>query len=128
MSKKLLVVDDSSIIRRVVIRTLRMIMEDIADISEAANGVEALEFLKEQTVDVIFTDINMDDMDGIELINRVKSQEETQHIPIVVISTEGNQNRVEQLMQEGAVGYIKKPFTPEHVRDVLTSLEDTING
>ena len=122
MPLRLLVVDDSSIIRRVVIRTLKMVLSSIGSISEAANGVEALAILEDTEVDLILTDINMDDMGGIELISRIKADDNLKEIPIVVISTEGNENRVAQLLEQGAVGYIKKPFTPEQIRDVLSGI------
>ena len=122
MATKLLVVDDSSIIRRVIIRTLKMVLPEIDTILEAANGVEALEVLGENRVDLILTDINMDDMGGIELISRLKANEAMKDIPVVVVSTEGNETRMSQLLEQGAVGYVKKPFTPEQIRDVLSGI------
>ena len=124
MGLKLMVVDDSSIIRKVIIRTLFMIMADIEEkVLEASNGVEALEILGEQDhVDLILTDINMDDMGGIELISRLKANETMKDIPVVVVSTEGNETRMSQLLEQGAVGYVKKPFTPEQIRDVLIGI------
>jgi len=122
MATKLLVVDDSSIIRRVLIRTLKMVLPGIDNILEAANGVEALEVLGENRVDLILTDINMDDMGGIELISRLKANETMKDIPVVVVSTEGNETRMSQLLEQGAVGYVKKPFTPEQIRDVLSKI------
>ena len=122
MATKLLVVDDSSIIRRVIIRTLKMVLPEIDTILEAANGVEALEVLGENRIDLILTDINMDDMGGIELISRLKANEAMKDIPVVVVSTEGNETRMSQLLEQGAVGYVKKPFTPEQLRDVLSGI------
>jgi two-component system, chemotaxis family, chemotaxis protein CheY len=127
MPLRLLVVDDSSIIRRVVIRTLKMVLSSVGDIFEAANGVEALAILEDTKVDLILTDINMDDMGGIELISRVKAADNLKEIPIVVISTEGNENRVSQLIEQGAVGYIKKPFTPEQIRDTICEIVGATN-
>ena len=122
MAAKMLIVDDSSIIRRVLKRTVNMILPEFEDIMEASSGVEALEVLAEKKVDIILTDINMEDMGGQELIAHVKADDTLKDIPIVVISTEGNQNRVAQLLEQGAVGYIKKPFTPEKIRDSLCEM------
>jgi len=122
MPISLLIVDDSPIIRRVLIRALHMALAGIDRISEAANGVEALAILENDPIDLILTDINMDDMGGIELISHVKASEHLRDIPIVVISTEGNENRVAQLLAEGAVGYIKKPFTPEQIKDTISGI------
>ncbi len=122
MIHKILVVDDSSIIRRIIKRTMMMILSNIDEIVEASNGVEALEVLDQKKVELILTDINMENMGGIELIGRVKDNDATKDIPIVVISTEGHEKRIAQLLAEGAVGYIKKPFTPEKVRDTINDI------
>ncbi len=122
MALKLMVVDDSSIIRRVIIRTLKMVMSNIEHIFEANNGIEALEILEDEDMDLILTDINMEDMGGIELIERLKAHDNLKTIPVIVISTEGNEKRVSQLLETGAIGYIKKPFTPEQIRDAICEI------
>lgn len=126
MSFSILVVDDSEIIREVLQRTLSMTKIPFSNIFKAGNGVEALTILKDQWVDLVFTDIHMPVMGGIELIETMHSSPEYKDIPVVVISTEGSTTRIDQLKSLDIKGYLRKPFTPESIRDVLNSTLGTI--
>jgi two-component system chemotaxis response regulator CheY len=118
MALNILVVDDSSVMRSMIIRTLNMSGLLLGEISEAPNGAEALKILKEKWVDLVIADINMPVMNGEEMINRMLEDQDLKAIPIVVISTEASQARLERLVSEGA-SFIKKPFTPELIRDTV---------
>lgn len=122
MGNDILVVDDSATIRTMVKRTVRMIGLDVGEIYEASNGIEALAQLADHQVAVLLVDINMPTMNGIQLLTRMKQNDRLKDIPIVIASTEGSQERLRQLNELGVVGYVRKPFQPEQLRDVLVSL------
>ena len=119
MSKDVLIVDDSTTIRNMVKRTIRMIDLDVGELYEASNGIEALAQLADHDVGVVIVDINMPTMDGVRLLTRMKGNERLRDIPLVIASTEGSQKRIDQMMEMGASGYVRKPFQPEQLRDVL---------
>lgn len=122
MSNDVLIVDDSATLRRMVKKTMDMAGLDIGEVYEASNGIEALAQLADHPVAVMLVDINMPTMNGIQLLTRMKDNARLRHIPIVIASTEGSKERIEQLEQFGAFGYVRKPFRPEQLRDVLEPL------
>ena len=119
MAYRVLIVNDSPAMRAFVRRAIRLSGVDVADCFEAGNGREALALLASQSVNVILTDINMPEMDGEQLLERLQSEESLRSIPTVVISTDATRHRIERLTQLGACGYIAKPFLPENLREVL---------
>ena len=122
MAFKVLVVDDSLPMRSVMKKSVKASGFNVASFSEAANGTEALHALKKEWLDLVLTDYNMPDMDGLELIQEMKKDDILKAIPIVMITTEGSRRRVEEFMEKGAAGYIKKPFTPEQIRQTLNTI------
>lgn len=122
MPQDVLIVDDSTVIRQMVKRTMEMAGLDVGNIYEASNGIEALARLADHEVAVMLVDINMPTMNGIQLLSRMKQNDRLKGIPIVIVSTEGSTERIEQLEEIGAFGYIRKPFQPEQLRDVLKPL------
>jgi len=122
MCEDILIVDDSATIRAMVKRTISMIGLDVGEIHEASNGIEALAQLADHKVAVILVDINMPTMNGIQLLTRMKQNANLRDIPIVIASTEGSQKRIDQVTALGVAGYIRKPFQPEQLRDVLIPL------
>ena len=122
MGQDILIVDDSAVIRQVVKKTLDMADLDVGEVYEASNGIEALAQLRDHPVAVMLVDINMPTMNGIQLLTRIKQNDRLQHIPIVIVSTEGSKERIKELEQVGVLGYLRKPFQPEQLRDVLTPL------
>ena len=119
MAYDVLVVDDSGTMRSVIIKTIRAGGFEVGQFYEASNGNEALDVLENQWVDLVMTDYNMPDMDGLTLINEMKKDDVLKAIPVVVVTTEGSRERVQQFMEKGAADYIKKPFSPEAIRDKL---------
>ena len=117
MSIRALIVDDSSVMRKIVERSLRQAGIDSSEVFQAANGAEALSTLKENPVDLILCDINMPVMDGIEFIKQLPGIESAKNVPVVMITTEGSEAHVVQALSCGARGYIRKPFTPEQVKE-----------
>ena len=122
MAFNVLVVDDSLPMRSVIKKTLKASGFKVGQFFDASNGEEALDILKEQWLDLVLTDYNMPGMNGLELISAMKKDEVLRTIPVVVITTEGSRQRVEAFMEEGAADYIRKPFTPEEIREKLNHL------
>ena len=122
MPLDVLIVDDSAAIRKILQRVLVQADVKLGQVHEANDGVEALEKLKTQTVGLILSDINMPNMDGIELLGKLKGHEAFRTVPIVMITTEGSQDRVMQALQLGAAGYVKKPFTAEQIKEKLVGI------
>ncbi len=114
---KALIVDDSSVMRKIVERSLRQAGLDLSSVIEAGNGADALGLLDTNQVDLILSDINMPVMDGIEFVRQVQTIEKLRGIPVVMITTEGSESNVIQALSLGAKGYIRKPFTPDQVKE-----------
>lgn len=119
MAYRILVVDDSSPMRAVIIKTIKAAGYAEAEFREAGNGREALEQVRDEWLDIIVTDYNMPDMDGMELLATLKQDNLLSTVPVLVVTTEGSRSRVEEFLEKGAAGYIKKPFTPEEIREQL---------
>jgi two-component system chemotaxis response regulator CheY len=112
-----LIVDDSSVMRKIVERSLRQAGLDLSSVVEAGNGAEALGLLDTHMVDLILSDINMPVMDGLEFVRQLQTVEKLRGIPVVMITTEGSESNVVQALSLGAKGYIRKPFTPDQVKE-----------
>jgi two-component system chemotaxis response regulator CheY len=116
MPVRVLIVDDSSVMRKIVERSLRQAGIDLTQVVEAGNGAEALTALQENQVDLILCDINMPVMDGLEFIKQLSGVVNAKGVPVIMITTEGSEAHVVQALSCGARGYIRKPFTPEQVK------------
>ena len=117
-----LIVDDSTVMRKIVERSLRQAGLEPLVVFEAGNGVEGLEQLKAQRVDLILTDINMPLMDGLEFLRQLRAQNLASGVPVVMITTESSEEHVKDAIQSGAQGYIRKPFTAEQVKERVLPL------
>jgi len=105
------------VMRKIVERSLRQAGIDLEKVVEAANGAEALGALRENKVDLILCDINMPVMDGLEFVRQIGTVANAKGVPIVMITTEGSESHVVQALSAGARGYIRKPFTPDQVKE-----------
>ena len=117
-----LIVDDSSVMRKIVERALRQAGLDALVVHEAGSGAEGLEVLKSKPVDLILSDINMPTMDGLEFLRQIRAQNLAEGVPVVMITTESSEEHVKQAIQAGAQGYIRKPFTAEQVKELVLPL------
>jgi len=117
-----LIVDDSSVMRKIVERTLRQAGLDPMIVHEAGSGTEGLNVLKAEKVDLILSDINMPSMDGLEFLRQIRDQNLAPGVPVVMITTESSEEHVKQAIQAGARGYIRKPFTAEQVKERVLPL------
>ena len=121
MSLNVLVVDDSAVMRAMICKTLKICGVPVGEIHQASNGKEGLEKLKENWLDLALVDINMPVMNGEEMIKRIRTDPQTAELPIIVVSTEGSETRIERLEQQGA-RFIHKPFAPETLAQTLKQL------
>lgn len=117
-----LIVDDSSVMRKIVERALRQAGLDPLVVHEAGSGTEGLEVLKTRQVDLILSDINMPSMDGLEFLRQVRAQNLAPGVPVVMITTESSEEHVKEAILSGAQGYIRKPFTAEQVKERVLPL------
>jgi two-component system chemotaxis response regulator CheY len=120
-----LIVDDSTVMRKIVERSLRQAGLDQLVVYEAGNGAEGLDMLKSKQVDLILSDINMPSMDGLEFLRQIQAQNLAPGVPVVMITTESSEEHVKQAILAGARGYIRKPFTAEQVKERVLPL---LNG
>lgn len=117
-----LIVDDSSVMRKLVIRALRQAGLNPLVVYEASSGADGIEVLKKRRVDFILSGVNMQPMDGLEFLRQLREQQLAADTPVVMIMVELSDQRVRAAMEAGARGYISKPFTAEQVRERVLSL------
>ncbi len=127
MALNVLVVDDSAVMRAMIIKTLRMTGLPVGEVYQAANGQEGLAALAEHWIDPGIVDINMPVMDGEEMIERMQGDPDVADTPIIVISTEGSETRINRLIQKG-VEFVHKPFRPETIRDIVAKITGVNDG
>jgi len=125
--QSILVVEDSATMRSLIAASLEDI-EPPVKITEAASGFEALRVLPRQTFDLIVTDINMPDINGLELVSFVKQDPAYRGIPLIIISTEGSERDREKGLSLGADAYLVKPFEPDDLRSTARSLLETVRS
>jgi two-component system chemotaxis response regulator CheY len=122
MAYNILIVDDSSPMRAVIKKVIQASGFDAGELFEAGNGKEALQVMDRQWLDLVLTDYNMPDMNGLELLKAMKHSDTLADIPVVIVTTEGSELRVEEFLSQGAVAYVKKPFTPEQIKSHLNRI------
>jgi two-component system, chemotaxis family, chemotaxis protein CheY len=124
MDLNVLIVDDSAAIRKILVRVLGQTDLPIKQIHEAADGAEALKIVGENDVSLILSDINMPNVDGLELLTKLRLTPKWKQLSVVMITTEGSQAKVMEAVQLGARGYVRKPFTADQIKEkVLACLK-----
>ena len=126
MALNILIVEDSAVMRQMLIKVLRMTGVDLGEVHEAANGQEGLDILDKHWVDLALVDINMPVMNGEEMIEKLRSNDATAELPIIVVSSEGSRTRIMRLEKKG-VRFIHKPFEPETIREILMEVTGMID-
>ncbi len=124
--KTILVVDDSSVARKIVVRCLKILGHGECDFPEAGHGQEALDILKENEVDLVVTDLNMPIMDGVALVRKLKASPRFQHIPIIVVSSLLNEAAKDELRERGVDLLVEKPLSPVGLSAALSEIEGGI--
>jgi|HigsolmetaAR201D_1030396.scaffolds.fasta_scaffold24684_2 Response regulator containing CheY-like receiver, AAA-type ATPase, and DNA-binding domains len=122
MALDILIVDDSAAIRKILQRVLVQADVPVGRVLEAGDGNEALDLLQKEKVQLILSDINMPNMDGLQFLGRVRANAAWKDVPVVMITTEGSQNKVMEAVQLGASGYVRKPFTADQIKEKLAGL------
>ncbi|MDR2733486.1 MAG: response regulator [Spirochaetota bacterium] len=122
MAYNVLLVDDSVTVRAVMTKTLKIAQIPLGELFTAGNGKEALDVLKEKWVDLVITDLNMPEMTGFELVDAMFVHEQYKAIPVIVVTTEGSTTRIDDLKKKGVRGYVRKPFTPEQIGEMITQV------
>ncbi|AJC86718.1 chemotaxis response regulator CheY [Campylobacter lari] len=124
---KLLVVDDSSTMRRIIKNTLVRLGHK--DVLEAEHGVEAWDLLSQNDdIKILITDWNMPEMNGLELVKKVRAEEKYADMPIIMVTTEGGKAEVITALKAGVNNYIVKPFTPQVLKEKLEDVLGTNEG
>lgn len=121
--KHILIVEDSATMRSLLASTLED-MDVPVKVTEACSGFEALRFLPREDYDLVVTDINMPDINGLELVSFVKGNAKYRLIPLIIVSTEGSERDRDKGLGLGADAYMVKPFEPDALRDVARNLLD----
>jgi len=119
MGFRFLIVDDSATTRAIIRRTIRLTGVPADVILEASNGIEALQILTCEKVDLVLADLHMPLMDGVELMKHMQCDAALATIPVVIVSAEPNVSRIEELTKNGVRGHLRKPFTPESLRALI---------
>jgi len=122
MAYSILIVDDSNTVRAAILKTLKMTRLPFEKIMQASDGAEALTLLNQHWFDIVLSDIHMPHMDGVCLVEHMNRDPALSSTPVIIISTEGSQTRIEQLKKKGISGYLRKPFTPEAIRDAIVEV------
>ncbi|HEX3355997.1 MAG TPA: response regulator [Tepidisphaeraceae bacterium] len=118
----ILIVDDSSTTRAFIRRVIGLSGFQTKEIYEASDGKKALELLNQQAVDIVLADLQMPEMDGEEMSRRIFNDPTKQHVSVIVVSADPNEQKIQSLLQAGAKGYLAKPFTPEAFRKALLNV------
>jgi two-component system, chemotaxis family, chemotaxis protein CheY len=116
MAYRVLVVDDSPAMRGFIRRVLDLSGFEVSEVLEAGNGLDALAILESRPVDVVLTDINMPRMNGEELVRKLSADEDLRDVPVLVVSGDASEARVQRMLEIGARGCLAKPFSPERLR------------
>jgi len=123
MALNVLIVDDSAAIRKILQRVLVQAEVSLGSVYEASDGQEAIAKLKNAPdVNLILADVNMPNMDGLELLGRLRTNKAWKDVPVLMVTTEGSQNKVMQALQLGATGYLRKPFTADQIKEKLVGI------
>ncbi|HUR29582.1 MAG TPA: response regulator [Planctomycetota bacterium] len=118
--KKVLIVDDSTTMRKIIARVLRQADISIEHVIEASNGVEGLERLaSDPDIQLVLSDVNMPTMDGIAFVRAVRATHAKEALPLIMVTTEGGERMVKAALDSGANGYVTKPFNSDTMRGAL---------
>lgn len=119
----ILIVEDSAIMRKIIEKTISMCGIDNGHLFEASNGKEGLVILENNEIDLLLIDINMPVMNGQQMLDEIRRREQTKDLPVLVVSSESNEVRIDEFKKQGAE-FIHKPFTPEMLREKMMHLID----
>lgn len=119
MAYNILIVDDSSTVRSVLGKALGLSGIPLGGVFQAENGLAALGVLRKEWVDLVFVDVNMPVMGGLQLLREMKADDQLRDVPVIIVSTEGSATRIAELEAMGSKGFVRKPFTPESIKNTI---------
>jgi CheY-like chemotaxis protein len=122
MSKTVLIVDGSTVMRRVIERSLHLAGLELQQVVEASNGTEALAAIEQHHPDIVLAEIKLEEVSGLDLLRRLREAEETRTLPFIFISSQAGESQVAEALSLGAQGLIRKPFTADQVKDYIAPL------
>ncbi len=120
MSRNILIVDDSAVMRKIVMRTLRQAGVQVDQVFEAGDGGEALDVVNQEEIHLVLSDVNMPNVDGFEFVRQARGQDFA--APIIMVTTEGSEDRVRDALESGVQGYVVKPFTADDLKEALAGV------
>jgi len=121
MAFNFLVVDDSPMMRKIIIKTLKQSGLSIGEIYQAGNGQEGLDLLASNKIDIAFVDMYMPVMDGDEMVDKLRENPKTEKLPVIFISSESSTTKIEMLQKKGA-GFVHKPFSAEILKEHIVNM------
>ncbi len=121
MALNILIVEDSAVMREMIIRTLRLSNIPLGEIYQASNGAEGLELINKHWLDLVLADINMPVMNGEEMIDKIRQNPATADLPVIIVSTESSETRID-LLTKKSDGFVHKPFSPESLREAILNV------
>lgn len=116
---KVLIIDDSAVMRKIIQRNIQQSGLLVDEFLEAGDGREGLEKVTSNNIDLILCDWNMPNMTGIDFVKAIRVSGQKSNIPIVMVTTEGGEAKIEEAKNSGANGYLTKPFTPDQLKSKL---------
>ena len=120
MTRNILIVDDSAVMRKIVMRTLRQAGVQVDQVFEAGDGGEALDVVNQEDIHLVLSDVNMPNVDGFEFVRQARGQDFS--APIIMVTTEGSEDRVRDALESGVQGYVVKPFTADDLKEALAGV------
>ena len=122
MSKTVLIVDGSTVMRRVIERSLHLAGLELQQVVEASNGTEALAAIEQHHPDIVLAEIKLEEVSGLDLLRQLREAEGTRTLPFIFISSQAGESQVAEALSLGAQGFIRKPFTADQVKDYIAPL------
>ena len=122
MSKRVIIADDSALARMFLRRCLEISGLSEAEFIEVGNGLEALDVLKENEVDLVVTDLTMPQMGGVDLMRNIASMDKLKDLPVLVVTSAGNEEQRKELLELGVSGILSKPIAPPVVSEALEKI------
>lgn len=122
MSKTILIADGSTVMRRVVERSLQLAGLEAQQVVEASNGAEALAAIEQHHPDLVLAELKLGEVSGLDVLRRLREAEETRTLPFIFIASQAGESQVQEALQLGAQGFIRKPFTADQVKDYIAPL------
>jgi two-component system chemotaxis response regulator CheY len=119
MAYNILVVDDSDTMRAVIAKTLTLAGVQVGNLYQAANGLLGMEMLRKEWIDLVLADINMPVLNGVGMVGEMKADPALAAIPVIIVSTEGSETRLQVLKDKGVKAFLRKPFPPEELKKAV---------